>query len=86
VSSEFERSVRKLDDLDGITLTASDAFLAMGAFVRDFAGRVEPEYALVTLWAGIEVDADGITGDPASLGEWLKCLREVSEGRTDERP
>lgn len=69
--------VRRLDDLDGITIKASDAFLAMGLFVREFAGRVKPETALVTLWSGIEVESDGSSGDPAALEDWLKCVEEV---------
>ncbi len=80
--SEFEKPVHKLDDLDDVTLSAGDAFLAMGEFVREFAGRVKPESALVTLWSGIEVDDDGISGDPAALADWLKCVQGVLETRS----
>lgn len=72
-----EEPVRTLADLDEITLTASDAFLAMGLFVREFAGRVKPEAALATLWSDIEVQGDGISGDPAALEDWLRCVQDV---------
>jgi hypothetical protein len=69
--------ISNLDDLDGITLKASDAFRAMGLFVAEFAGRVKPESALATLWADIEVQGDGLPGDPAALEDWLKCIEQV---------
>jgi hypothetical protein len=37
----------KLNDLDGITLRASGAFLALGQFLLEFSERVKPELMCV---------------------------------------
>ena len=67
----------RLDDLDGVTLKASDAFLAMGRFLADYAPRLNPETALVVIRSGIEIEEDRMSADPAALSDWLKCVQDV---------
>jgi len=72
----------KLDDLDGVELTASQAFLALELFLKQFAERVEPDRALVTLLSYARVEADRMTADPAALCDWAGCVEAiVSEER-----
>jgi hypothetical protein len=76
-----------LDDLDGITLRASDAFLAMGRFLLDFTERVQPESALVTICTDVQIEADRMSSDPAALSDWLKCVENVlAAGEGDSPP
>lgn len=67
-------------------MKASDAFLAMSRFLSDYSLRLRPETALVTIRSAIEVEKDGMSGDPAALSDWLECLETVSRGATDFRP
>ena len=77
----------RLDDLDGITLRASDAFLAMGRFLLEYAERVQPEAALATICSGVQVQADRMSGDPAALSDWLQCVEDVlGAGEGDSPP
>lgn len=69
----------RLGDLDDLTLKASDAFLAMGRFLSEYAERMNPETALVTIRSAIEIEKDGMSGDPAALTDWLQCVQAVSE-------
>lgn len=66
-----------LDDLDGITLTASQAFMAMGQFLNENASRLRPETALVTILSGMRIEGNRMSGDPAALSDWLKCVEDV---------
>jgi hypothetical protein len=61
------------------TLTEQEAFLAMELFINQFASTMPPvdDAAFVTLMADIQVEADGITTDPAAWGDWLACVRAV---------
>lgn len=77
----------RLSDLDGVTLRASDAFLAMGKFLADYAARLRPETALVTIRSAMEVEQDGMSGDPAALSDWLESIQAVlaeAKGETDD--
>jgi hypothetical protein len=71
----------KLDDLDGVTLRASDAFLAMGLFLNENAARLSPESALPTILSGIRIESDRMSGDPAALSDWLRSVEAVSSDR-----
>jgi hypothetical protein len=71
----------KLNDLDGITLRASDAFLALGQFLLEFSERVKPEAALATICADVQVEDDLGSTDPAALSDWLKCVEDVLKDR-----
>jgi hypothetical protein len=75
----------RLDDLDELTLKASEAFLAMGRFLSEYAERLSPETALVTIRSAIEIEKDGMSGDPAALTDWLQCVQAVS-GEDSEPP
>lgn len=67
----------KLDDLDGITMTASEAFLAMGEYLMAYAARVSPEAQLATICADVQVEEDRMSRDPAALSDWSKCVQTV---------
>lgn len=86
MAQEGSKSPLKIDDLEGTTLTAGEAFLAMGKYIADFASRVRPDRALVTLWSGVEIENDGSSGDPAALEDWLKAVQKVlGERKSDQR-
>ena len=74
---ESQKSPLRLEDLDHVTLKASDAFLAMGSFLKENAARLRPETALVTILSGVEIEESGMSGDPAYLTEWLNCVEDV---------
>jgi hypothetical protein len=87
VSRASQERPLRLDDLDGITLRASDAFLAMGRFLLDFTERVQPESALVTICTDVQIEADRMSSDPAALSDWLKCVQDVlAAGEGDSPP
>lgn len=74
----------KLSELEGINLTAAEAFLAMGKYVTDFSTRVRPERALVTLLSGIEIEWDEMSGDPAALSDWVSAVEAaLSEHKSE---
>ena len=70
----------RLDDLDEVTLRASDAFLAMGRFLSDYAPRLNPETALVVIRSGIEIEEDRMSADPVALSDWLKRVQDALKG------
>lgn len=60
-------------------LTEQEAFLAMELFINQFAstmGKLDGA-AFITLMADIQVEADGITTDPAAWSDWLTCVQTV---------
>ena len=67
----------RLDDLDAIELKASDAFLAMGKFLRAYFDRTGGEGDLATICADVEVENDQMSTDPAALSDWQKCVAAV---------
>jgi hypothetical protein len=60
----------RLDDIDGVTLRASDAFLAMGKFLRGYFDRIKGEGDIATICSDIEVEADRMSADPVALSDW----------------
>jgi hypothetical protein len=67
----------KLDDLDGVTLNASDGFLAMGKFLRAYFDRTRGEGAIATICSDVEIESDGSSTDPAALSDWQECVMAV---------
>jgi hypothetical protein len=49
----------------------------MSQFLHDYAKRVRPEAAFATICAGVEIEDDRMSGDPAALSDWLKCVQDV---------
>jgi hypothetical protein len=75
MASEQPRLV--LDDLDGVTLTASQAFLAMGAFVDAYCERTGGEGEVALLCADVRIEDDRGSKDPAALSDWAECVSGV---------
>jgi hypothetical protein len=69
----------KLDDLDQITLKASEAFLAMGRFLLAYSERAQGEGALATICSDIAIEQDRMSADPAALSDWAECVHAVLE-------
>ena len=67
----------KLAELDGVTLTAGQAFLALGQYLNDRAGEMGGEGALPTLRRDVEVEADGMSADPAAIRDWAECVQKI---------
>ncbi len=67
----------KLEDLDEITFSASQAFLAMGRFLHGYSDRTKGEGDIATLCSGVHVESDRMSSDPAALSDWLECVSAV---------
>lgn len=65
------------------SLTEREAYLVMTEFVWDYARRAGDD--LLTLLAGIELDAEGRSSDPAAWYDWLDCVRYVKAGLPPRR-
>jgi hypothetical protein len=76
----------KLDDLDKLELKASDAFLAMGKFLRAYFDRTKGEGDLATICSDVEVEDDQMSTDPAALSDWQECVAAVLAGDGRARP
>jgi hypothetical protein len=72
-------------------LTASQAFLALGLFLEEFAKRFKPDAALATLLTDVRIGKDLMSNDPAALPDWAECVEAVVSGEerrveADARP
>lgn len=67
----------RLEELDKIELRASDAFLAMGRFLRVYFDRTKGEGDLATICSDVEVEKDQMSTDPAALSDWQECVTAV---------
>lgn len=77
----------RLEELDKIELKASDAFLAMGKFLRAYFDRTKGEGDLATICSDVELESDQMSSDPAALSDWQECVASVlAEDRGAERP
>ncbi len=47
----------------------------MSLFLDQFAERAGDD--LLTLLAGIVIEADGGTADPAAWNDWMRCVEQV---------
>ena len=77
MSGVSKKQPLKLEDLDEITLNASQAFLAMGRFLHGYSDRTRGEGDIATLCSGVHVESDRMSSDPAALSDWLECVSEV---------
>jgi hypothetical protein len=60
--------------------------LALELFLNQFAERVEPDRAIVTLLSYARVEADRMTADPAALSDWKECVEEIVRGNGARPP
>jgi len=67
----------KLEDLDGVTLKSSQAFRAMGKFLRGYSDRTRGEGDIATLCSGVHIESDRMSSDPAALSDWQECVMAV---------
>lgn len=67
----------KLDDLDEVTLKSSQAFLAMGKFLKGYSDRTRGGGDIATLCSGVYVEGDRMSSDPAALSDWVQAVKEV---------
>jgi len=73
-----EKQPLTLDDLDGVSLTAAEAFLALHRFLVAFCGRLNPPSGdLVTIVSDTDIEADKMSSDPAALSDWLHAVNQV---------
>jgi hypothetical protein len=80
MSGISQKQPLKLDDLDIITLKASEAYLAMGRFLRGYSDRTKGEGDIATLCSGVYIENDRMSSDPAALSDWEQAIHEVLEG------
>ncbi len=69
----------KLGELDGIQITASEAFLAMSKFLLAYFNRTHGEGIIAGLCSDVRIEPDQVSGDPAALSDWLTCIEETLE-------
>ena len=74
MSGMSQKQPLKLEDLDGVTLKSSQAFLAMGKFLRGYSDRTRGEGDIATLCSGVHIESDRMSSDPAALSDWLECV------------
>jgi hypothetical protein len=77
MSGMSQKRPLKLDDLDEITLNASQAFLALGRFLRGYSDRTKGQGDVATLCSGVEVEDDQMSSDPAALSDWVESVQSV---------
>jgi hypothetical protein len=83
MSGMSQKRPLKLDDLDGITLNAAQAFLALGLFLRGYSYRTKGQGDIATLCSGVEVEGDHMSSDPAALSDWVESVRAVLNNSRD---
>ncbi len=83
MSGMSQKQPLKLEDLDGITLNASQAFLAMGKFLLAYFNRTNGGGNLATICSDVNVEDDRMSSDPAALSDWLECVSAVLAGDSD---
>jgi hypothetical protein len=66
-----------LDELDDLTLTASQGFLAVGKFLRGYFDRTDGRGDLATIVGDVELESDRSSSDPAAVSDWASCVRAV---------
>jgi hypothetical protein len=72
-----EKPRLSLDDLDGVSLTAGQAFVAMGKFLDAYCQRTAGEGAIAIICSDVEIEDDGGSKDPAALTDWAECVSKV---------
>jgi hypothetical protein len=84
MSGMSQKRPLRLDDLDEITLNASQAFLALGRFLRGYYDRTKGQGDIATLCSGVKVERDQMSSDPAALSDWMESVRAVLNDAADE--
>lgn len=77
MSGMSQKQPLKLEDLDEITLTAGQAFLALGRFLHGYSDRTKGGGDIATLCSGVHIEGDRMSGDPAALSDWLEDVNAV---------
>lgn len=77
MSGMSQKQPLKLEDLDGITLSASQGFLAMGKFLLEYFNRTNGGGDLATICSDVNVEDDRMSSDPAALSDWAQAVEEV---------
>lgn len=77
MSGVSKKQPLKLEDLDNITLNASQAFLAMGKFLRAYFDRTKGAGDIATICSDVEIEGDRMSTDPAALSDWAQAVDEV---------
>jgi hypothetical protein len=66
-----------LGELDGVALTASQGFRAMGKFLFAYFDRTDGRGLLATIVGDVELERDGSSTDPAALSDWVDSVNAV---------
>jgi hypothetical protein len=77
MSERAQKQPLKLDDLDELTITSSQGFLAMGKFLRAYFDRTKGTGDIATICSDVEVEGDRMSTDPAALSDWARAVDEV---------
>lgn len=85
MSGISQKQPLKLEDLDGITLKSSQAFLALGGFLRAYFDQTNGKEDIATICSDVEIEGDQMSSDPAALSDWLECVTAVlaEDGEAD---
>jgi hypothetical protein len=85
MSGMSQKQPLKLEDLDRVTLKSSQAFLALGRFLRTYFDQTEGEGDIATICSGVEIEGDHMSSDPAALSDWQECVTAVlaEDGEAD---
>lgn len=67
----------KLEDLDEVTLKSSQAFLALGRFLRAYFDQTNGKGDIATICSDVEIEGDHMSSDPAALSDWQECVAAV---------
>jgi hypothetical protein len=67
----------KLEDLDGVTLKSSQAFLALGRFLRAYFDQTNGKGDIATICSDVEIESDRMSSDPAALSDWQECVMAI---------
>jgi hypothetical protein len=67
----------KLEDLDGMVLTAKSRFRSMEKFLSKYCEQTNGMGAVRTLVGDVEIENDGSSTDPAALSDWQECVSAV---------
>jgi hypothetical protein len=80
MSERAQKQPLKLDDLDGLTITSSQGFLAMGKFLRAYFDRTKGAGDIATICSDVEIEGDRMSTDPAALSDWAQAVDDVVKG------
>ena len=77
MSGMSQRQPLKLQDLDRVTLKSSQAFRALGRFLRTYVDQTNGKGDIATICADVEIEGDHMSSDPAALSDWQECVMAV---------